>query len=87
MAKLFLDENECKELQERYKKGGEGHGHFKLYLADVMWEYFRPYREQREYYLQHQDEVHDILANGAKKAKEIALPMIESIRSATGISY
>ena len=24
-------------------RGGEGHGHFKLYLAEVLWEYFRPY--------------------------------------------
>lgn len=87
MAKLFLNENECLELQERYRRGGEGHGHFKLYLADVIWEYFRPYREQREYYLSHQDEVRAILKEGAGKAKEVAMPMMEKIRSATGITY
>ena len=87
MAKLFLNENECKELQERYKRGGEGHGHFKLYLHDVIWEYFKPYREKREYYKAHQDEVRDILDYGATKAKEVALPMIETIRSVTGIRY
>jgi len=87
MAKLFLNEDECKELQERYKRGGEGHGHFKLYLHDVIWEYFRPYREQREYYLSHQNEVREILDLGATKAKEIALPMIEKIRTVTGIRY
>jgi tryptophanyl-tRNA synthetase len=87
MAKLFLNEDECRELQERYKRGGEGHGHFKLYLHDVIWEYFKPYREQREYYMNHQDEVRDILNFGATKAKEVALPMIEKIRSVTGISY
>jgi tryptophanyl-tRNA synthetase len=87
MAKLFLNENECKELQERYKKGGEGHGHFKLYLHDVIWEYFRPYREKREYYASHQDEVRDILNLGAVKAKEAAAPMIEKVRNITGIRY
>ncbi|QOP45042.1 tryptophan--tRNA ligase [Sulfurimonas paralvinellae] len=87
MAKLFLNENECKELQERYKRGGEGHGHFKLYLHDVIWEYFKPYREKRAYYQEHQDEVRDILDLGATKAKEIALPMIEKIRTVTGIRY
>ena len=87
MAKLFLNEDECKELQERYKRGGEGHGHFKLYLHDVIWEYFKPYREKREYYKAHQDEVRDILDYGATKAKEVALPMIETIRSVTGIRY
>jgi tryptophanyl-tRNA synthetase len=87
MAKLFLNDDECKELQERYKRGGEGHGHFKIYLAEVMWEYFKPYREKREYYLKNQDEVREILAMGASKAKEVALPMIEKIRTATGIKY
>jgi tryptophanyl-tRNA synthetase len=87
MAKLFLNEDECRELQERYKRGGEGHGHFKLYLHDVIWEYFKPYREKRAYYNEHQDEVRDILEFGATKAKEIAMPMIENIQSVIGIRY
>ncbi|MBU1928190.1 tryptophan--tRNA ligase, partial [bacterium] len=87
MAKLFLSNDELRELQNRYKKGGEGHGHFKLYLADVMWEYFGGFREKRSYYEANQDEVREILNAGALKAKEIALPMIEKIRSATGIKY
>ena len=87
MAKLFLSDAELVALQERYKKGGEGHGHFKLYLADVMWEYFKEYREKREHYMNNQNEVREILQNGAKKASEVAMPMIEKIRSATGITY
>ncbi|OIP56203.1 MAG: tryptophan--tRNA ligase [Helicobacteraceae bacterium CG2_30_36_10] len=87
IAKLFLNENESIELQNRYKKGGEGHGHFKLYLADVMWEYFREYREKQEYFKKNQDEVREILRQGANKAKEVALEMIDKIRSATGINY
>ncbi len=87
MAKLFLNENECIELQERYKRGGEGHGHFKLYLHEIIWEYFRPYREKREYYMNHQDEVREILHSGATKAKEIAMPMMDKIRTLSGIKY
>ena len=87
MAKLFLNETECIELQERYKRGGEGHGHFKLYLHDIIWEYFRPYREKRAYYMEHKEEVRDILTEGANKAKNIAQPMMEEIRKATGIRY
>ena len=87
IAKLFLDEHEQKELQTRYERGGEGHGHFKLYLHDVIWEYFRPYREKREYFETHQDEVREILSFGADKARGVALPIIEKVRSATGISY
>ena len=87
MAKLFLNEDECRELQERYKRGGEGHGHFKLYLHDVIWEYFKPYRDKREYYMAHQDEVREILNSGATKAKAVAEPMMDKIRSLTGIKY
>jgi len=87
MAKLFLNEDECKELQERYKKGGEGHGHFKLYLHDIIWEYFKDFREKRQYYQSNQNEVREILKTGADKAREEAMPMIEKIRSAVGISY
>ena len=87
MAKLFLNESELIDLQNRYTKGGEGHGHFKLYLADVMWEYFRPYREQRQHYMNNQNEVREILQMGADKARAVAAPMMEKIRSVTGISY
>jgi len=87
MAKLFLEGENLKALEDRYTSGGEGHGHFKLYLAEVMWDYFRDYREKRDYYMNNQDEVRDILKNGADKAKEAAMPMIEKIRSATGIIY
>jgi len=87
MAKLFLEGDNLIALQERYKRGGEGHGHFKIYLAELMWEYFREYREKREYFQNSQDEVRDILKHGANKAREIAMPTIEKIRSVTGIVY
>jgi tryptophanyl-tRNA synthetase len=87
MAKLFLNENECVELQERYKRGGEGHGHFKLYLHDVIWEYFKPYREKREYFQNNQDEVRKILEDGASKARNVASEVIEKVRTVTGIAY
>ncbi len=87
IAKLFLNEQECLDLQNRYKKGGEGHGHFKLYLADVIWEYYKPFRERKIYYQAHQDEVRDILHVGAIKAKEAAQEMIQKVRQATGIAY
>ena len=87
IAKLFLDEPELELLQNRYRRGGEGHGHFKLYLAEVMWDYFAPFREKRHYFETHQDEVRDILAMGAAKAREAAMPIIEKVRSVSGIAY
>lgn len=87
MAKLFLEGENLIALQDRYKAGGEGHGHFKIYLAEVMWEYFKEYRQKREYFENNQDEVREILNIGANKAKEIAMPTIEKIRTATGLKF
>ncbi len=87
LAKLFLDQNGLEAFEERYRTPGEGYGHFKLYLHDVMWEYFRPYREKREYFENNQDEVREILKAGADKARSIAAQKMEIIRSKTGISY
>ncbi|MDQ7044325.1 MAG: tryptophan--tRNA ligase [Sulfurimonas sp.] len=87
MAKLFLNDSDLLALQKRYLAGGEGHGHFKLYLAEVMWDYFSEFRQKREYYIKNQNEVREILKMGAKKASEVAAPMIEKIRTATGIRY
>ncbi len=87
LAKLFLDDEGCKALQARYERGGEGHGHFKLYLAELIWEYFRPYREKRAYFEAHQDEVRDILKAGAVKAREAARTITDKVRSVTGVAY
>jgi tryptophanyl-tRNA synthetase len=85
LAKLFLDENGQKELIERYQRGGEGHGHFKMYLKELIWDYFAPHRERRAYYQAHINEVRDILAQGANKARTIAQEKIETIRTTVGI--
>ncbi len=85
LCKLFLDEAGQRELQERYRRGGEGHGHFKMYLKELIWEHFAQAREKREYYLNHKDEVLQILDEGAKKAAAIAKKKMEIVRDAVGI--
>jgi len=87
IAKLFLNTQELEALQERYRTPGEGYGHFKLYLAEVIWDYFAPYRERRAYYEAHSDEVREILHHGAHKAREIAGAKMEKLRTLTGLKY
>ncbi|MBL0686835.1 MAG: tryptophan--tRNA ligase [Sulfurospirillum sp.] len=85
LAKLYLDKTKQEELQKRYTKGGEGYGHFKVYLKELIWNYYENARQKREYYLNNTDEVHDILSDGAKKASKIAKNKIEIIKNAVGI--
>ena len=85
LASLFLDEPQKLELQERYKSGKEGYGHFKKYLKELIWEEFVEAREKRAYYLNHLDEVRDILDTGAKKAQAVAESKMQQVREAVGI--
>ena len=85
LASLFLDNREKLELQVRYQSGKEGYGHFKKYLKELIWEELSQAREKREYYLSHMDEVHDILAMGAKKAQTIAQAKMEKVKTAIGL--
>ncbi|MBD3790895.1 MAG: tryptophan--tRNA ligase [Campylobacterales bacterium] len=85
LASLFLNDEEKLELQARYRSGKEGYGHFKKYLKELIWEELGEAREKREYYLSHMDEVHDILAQGAKKASTIASAKMEKVKAAIGL--
>jgi tryptophanyl-tRNA synthetase len=85
LCKLFMDNNELLELQKRYATPGEGYGHFKLTLFDKINEYFAPYQDKREYYLNNPKKVQEALKYGASKAKKIAQKKIKIIREAVGL--
>jgi tryptophanyl-tRNA synthetase len=87
LCELFMTHDELAALQQRYATPGEGYGHFKLALLDKINDHFAPYKDKREYYLNHKDEVRDILAHGAKKAKKVAQAKMEIIRQAVGLAY
>jgi tryptophanyl-tRNA synthetase len=85
LASLFLNDAQKLELQARYKSGKEGYGHFKKYLKELIWKELGEAREKREYYLNHMDEVNDILAKGAKKARAIANAKMCKVKEAVGL--
>ncbi len=85
LCQLFLLDDALAELRERYKRGGEGHGHFKLYLKELIWDHFEEAREKKAYYDAHHDEVLEILDAGAQKAKNIAKEKMKIITDAVGI--
>ncbi|HQR73477.1 MAG TPA: tryptophan--tRNA ligase [Sulfurovum sp.] len=85
LSSLFLNASQKTELQERYKSGKEGYGHFKKYLKELIWEELGEAREKRAYYLTHMDEVHDILKEGAQKARAIAQTKMLQVKDAIGL--
>lgn len=85
LCSLFLDNDEKKELQERYKSGLEGYGHFKKYLKEIIWDEFAEAREKRAYYEANPELVKEILENGASKARKIAKAKLEIVKTAVGL--
>jgi tryptophanyl-tRNA synthetase len=87
LSQLFMNSDELIELQERYRGGKEGYGHFKKSLYEKIDEYFAPYNEKREYLLNNKDEVYEILNSGAKKAKSVARTRLDAVKDAIGLRY
>ncbi|MFC1581799.1 tryptophan--tRNA ligase [Candidatus Neomarinimicrobiota bacterium] len=84
---LFLTDDNKAKLKERFQSPGLKYGEIKGELADKMIEYFRPFREQREYFESHRDSVVQILQDGAQKASKVADSYLTKIREAMGLSY
>lgn len=85
IARLFLDEAGQKALQARYEKGGEGHGHFKAYLNELVENFFAPAREKYENLLKNPKQIEEILEFGANKAKKIAGEKMQEIYAKIGL--
>ena len=80
-----MDEAGQKALQARYEKGGEGHGHFKAYLNELVEDFFAPAREKYENLLKNPKQIEEILEFGAKKAKKIAGEKMQEIYAKIGL--
>ena len=71
--------------EARYERGGEGHGHFKMYLNELVGEYFKDAREQFAYFMTHREILDEILSEGAAKAHKYASATMQKVREAVGI--
>lgn len=83
--KLFLDENEQKELADKYKNGGLGYGEVKKMLLTCIMDYFRPYREKRVELEKNLDYIKSVINTGADKANEFANKTLEEVKIAIGL--
>ena len=82
---LFADEADREEMFERAKRGGLGYGELKKDLLKRLLEYFGPMRERREDLAKRPDDVEDILASGARRARQLGAPVVAAAREAAGL--
>jgi len=82
---LFTTPDQVKEMEDSYRAGGQGYGHYKQQLFEAIRDYFAPMREKREQLAADPDYVDGVLEEGAKKAREKGREVIDRVRAAVGM--
>ena len=85
LLKLVASDEELSEWESKYRNGGLAYGQAKKRLAELIIEYFKPYRQKRTELENSLDDVKKVLADGAERARAIARPILEKARWAIGL--
>ena len=84
---LFLSDKDKKILENKFLSPGLQYGKVKADLFDTVVEYFRPFRDKRDYLSKNLDYVFNQLAIGSEKATLVADQIIDKVRTVTGLNY
>lgn len=85
LYQLFASADEVKAMEDSFRAGGQGYGHYKQQLFEAIRDFFAPMRERREELVQDTDYVDGVLEEGAKRARGKAREVMDRVRSAVGM--
>jgi len=85
LLKLVAPETEFAQIDRSWKAGGTGYGEYKKQLLHFFHSQFDPARKRRQELLENRGEVERVLRSGAERARQIAEPIIDGVRRATGL--
>jgi tryptophanyl-tRNA synthetase len=85
LLKLFASSKELAEWESRYRSGGTGYAEAKKRLAELIIDYFKPFRQKRGELEKNIDYVKEMLSKGAERAKAIAAETLAQARKAVGL--
>ena len=85
MLRLVAEKDELKMWEEKYHTGPMGYGEVKKRLAELMVEYFAPYRQKRAELENDIGYVEGVLKNGAERAHAVASKTLSRVRQAVGV--
>ncbi len=85
LLRLVASADELADWERRYRQGGVGYGQAKKRLAELMIEYFRPFREKRAELERDVGRIKQILEAGAERARAIARKTLARARQAVGL--
>jgi len=82
---LFATREEREEMAGRARAGGLGYGDVKKDLLARIEAHFAPLRERRERFAAAPGRVEEVLAEGARRARALAAPVLDAAREAAGL--
>jgi tryptophanyl-tRNA synthetase len=85
LLKLVTSADELAEWEKRYRDGGMGYSEAKKRLAELIIDYFKPFRQKRAELENNIDYVKEVLADGAERAKAVAAKTLAQARKAVGL--
>ena len=85
MLKLLLSAEERADVEARYRAGGTGYGPFKQMLIEKFHERFDAARALRRELEKDPGHVHDVLRNGAERARAEAARVLRDVQVACGV--
>ena len=85
LLRLMAAKEEIAEWEARHAKGGMGYGDVKKRVFELYQEYLGPARKRYQELLSHPEEVERILAEGGRRAREVANQTMREVRKATGL--
>lgn len=84
LYKILASQEQIEEMSANYLAGNYGYGHAKQALFELILEKFQEPRERFNYYMDHLNEVDEVLALGAEKAKKVADEVLSRVRTKLG---
>lgn len=85
LLKLVAAPDELSEWDQKYRSGGIGYGAAKKRLAELLIEYFAPYRQKRAELADNPDFVEQVLKDGSERAGSVARQTLSRVRRAVGL--
>ena len=85
LLKLVASPQELADWENRYRSGGMGYSEAKNRLAELLIEYFEPFRQKRTELESNIDYVRKVLADSARRAKAVASRTLADARKAVGL--
>jgi len=85
LYKLFASSEQQADLAAQYRAGGLGYGHAKQALFEVVDAQLAEARERYDHLMANPDEIRQVLAEGADRARTTARATLDRVRSSAGL--